>query len=412
MRPGSIVEYDFRTQAKMDASRSMQDGLRVVQWNIERGYQLARIIDELSEADADVIILQELDINCERTQYVNVPEAIAKALEMQCVFVVEFEELHCASRSHENRVGQPQLGQGAFHGNAILSRKYSLQSPRAIEHSFNLRWEECGKVLKEPRKGTRPLLTCFVHDALSQNVLHLYCLHLEIFCGILGRVRQLSDAIHDAQKILEGHNERGRRQSLRFIIAGDLNTIGHSIVRLSRNICTDRMRVLSFGENEADWLQRKVLARTFEARRGIIFGLWNMCFGSSLAWRVLYGFSSDEFSRFDNSNLAFYDPFHKYHDVSLDNAKYKGFVQGKLDWTLLSNIKCTGTRMFNRNYAASDHCGLVVDCEFPPQSLPRQCYAPSARELFPTVLPYIAVRIALLYFLRFLLDAVAVLLLL
>ena len=38
-----------------------------VQWNIERGYQLAGIIEELRSIDADIISLQEVDVGCERS---------------------------------------------------------------------------------------------------------------------------------------------------------------------------------------------------------------------------------------------------------------------------------------------------------------------------------------------------------
>jgi endonuclease/exonuclease/phosphatase family metal-dependent hydrolase len=403
LRSGEIIEFDFRTEeSKCSVSTTSleEGGLRVVQWNIERGYQLQRIICDLQEADADIVILQELDINCERSQFANVPKVLAEALQMHCAFVVEFEELHCSTRSTENRVGEQQGGY-AYHGNAIMSRHHTLHNPRFIEHSFNLNWVDAGKKLREPRIGNRGILTCSIQIGL--DVVHLYSLHLEIFCGALGRVRQLSDAFHDAQMLMDQHT---KRQRLRFVIGGDLNTIGHSIVRFSRHICTDRTRFLSLGENEADWLQRKVIGRPFEARRGIIFGLWNALFGSLLAWRLLYGFTKEEYSRLDNSRLAFYDPFHKYHDVTLDNAKYRGLVQGKLDWVLLSNIKVKSSRVFNRHYKSSDHCGLIVDCEFPATTEPRSCYMPSARELFPTVIPYLAVRIGVLYALKWLVTMV------
>lgn len=41
--------------------------IRTSQWNIERGYKLAAVIDELRTCDADVIALQEVDIGCERS---------------------------------------------------------------------------------------------------------------------------------------------------------------------------------------------------------------------------------------------------------------------------------------------------------------------------------------------------------
>lgn len=37
------------------------------QWNIERGYKLDAIIEELRASNADVIALQEVDIGCERS---------------------------------------------------------------------------------------------------------------------------------------------------------------------------------------------------------------------------------------------------------------------------------------------------------------------------------------------------------
>jgi hypothetical protein len=38
-----------------------------LQWNIERGYQLAGIIEELRSIDAGIISLQEVDVGCERS---------------------------------------------------------------------------------------------------------------------------------------------------------------------------------------------------------------------------------------------------------------------------------------------------------------------------------------------------------
>ena len=41
--------------------------LRVLQWNIERGYQLEAIKAALAAADADVLLLQEIDVGCDRS---------------------------------------------------------------------------------------------------------------------------------------------------------------------------------------------------------------------------------------------------------------------------------------------------------------------------------------------------------
>lgn len=43
--------------------------LKLVQWNIERGYKLESVIEELKVIDADILALQEIDIHCERSAY-------------------------------------------------------------------------------------------------------------------------------------------------------------------------------------------------------------------------------------------------------------------------------------------------------------------------------------------------------
>jgi endonuclease/exonuclease/phosphatase family metal-dependent hydrolase len=50
-----------------------------MQWNIERGYQLAGIIEELKRIDADVLSLQEVDVGCDRSGGVDTGEGRAAA---------------------------------------------------------------------------------------------------------------------------------------------------------------------------------------------------------------------------------------------------------------------------------------------------------------------------------------------
>src|SRR5208283_834350 len=85
--------------------------IRVVSWNINRGLQLDGVIEFLRRAAADLILLQEADVNARRTQYRNVAREIAQALRMDYVFGCEFEELT-----------QRNQGSPAYHGQATLSR--------------------------------------------------------------------------------------------------------------------------------------------------------------------------------------------------------------------------------------------------------------------------------------------------
>ena len=62
-KPGEIVRFDCRPAYNGDKpsaaeSSATNSPVKLVQWNVERGYQLPRIIQELKELEADVIALQ------------------------------------------------------------------------------------------------------------------------------------------------------------------------------------------------------------------------------------------------------------------------------------------------------------------------------------------------------------------
>jgi endonuclease/exonuclease/phosphatase family metal-dependent hydrolase len=75
------------------------DSVRVVSWNIDRGLKLGKTIEFLAGAKADIILLQEVDVNCRRTHRINVAMEIAQKLAMNYVFAREFEELTQGSKT-------------------------------------------------------------------------------------------------------------------------------------------------------------------------------------------------------------------------------------------------------------------------------------------------------------------------
>ncbi len=46
--------------------------LRIVDWNIDRGQQLQGVTDFLVGVNADILILQEVDLNARRTHRLNI----------------------------------------------------------------------------------------------------------------------------------------------------------------------------------------------------------------------------------------------------------------------------------------------------------------------------------------------------
>jgi endonuclease/exonuclease/phosphatase family metal-dependent hydrolase len=96
------------------------DSARAVSWNIDRGSKLPNVIDFLAGAKADIILLQEVDVNCRRTHHINVAREIAQKLAMNYVFGLEFQELTQGSKTSP-----------AYHGQSTLSR-WPLSNSRII----------------------------------------------------------------------------------------------------------------------------------------------------------------------------------------------------------------------------------------------------------------------------------------
>lgn len=365
MNPGDVLHYDYRP-AQGGNTTKVSDTFRVVQWNIERGMKMDAIVSDLRALNADFIVLQELDVNCRRSSYVNVPKELAKALQAELYFVCEFEELDSPCRSASNAAGPqsqpPQETAGNagrhFHGNAILSLRATMREATVVLHTTTVHWDEDGIKYNEPRRGFRSALRVRVDSAERTSPqmppLYIYCCHFEVFCGALTRVRQLADCMADMQRILRASSVLSglsvQPQQPAFLLAGDLNTMAHGIVRFSSQHANDRLRLLSFGEAEACWLQRKVLARNMQSfERGccpfsyrypayLASRVHQLVWNNALVWRYLYGFSSAELDRMSNVKLCLYDPGDKARSITLDNPAYNGFVRGKFDWLLLSNL--------------------------------------------------------------------------
>lgn len=181
------------------------EALRVVDWNIDRGLALPHIIDFLQAQRADVLTLQEVDLNARRTHFVNVAEVVARKLRMNYVFGREFQELTQGTRTSP-----------AFHGQATLSR-WPLMNARVIRFRYQSsfwrpRWYLPNKEPFQERTGGRIALVTEI-DVLGRT-LAVYNLHLESRGNDRVRVAQFKEVLEDAAT----YALRGQA-----LIAGDLN---------------------------------------------------------------------------------------------------------------------------------------------------------------------------------------------
>src|ERR1700750_3134750 len=112
-----IIAENFAPNQWLSWPRS---SIRVVDWNIDRGLQLRSIIEFLGDTNADISILQEVDINARRTNRRNVAQEIARKLRLNYVFGREFVELTQGTNTNP-----------AEHGQATLSQ-WKMTTPRII----------------------------------------------------------------------------------------------------------------------------------------------------------------------------------------------------------------------------------------------------------------------------------------
>jgi endonuclease/exonuclease/phosphatase family metal-dependent hydrolase len=247
-------EYEHRPLQRM----------RVVNWNIERGLQLPQIIDFLDAQNADLLILQEVDLNARRTGRLNVAEEIARRLQMNYVFGREFEELTQGSRTSP-----------AYHGQATLSR-CRLMNPRVIrfrrQSSFwHPRWFLPRTEPFQKRIGGRIALVADL--AHGEKCLTVYNLHLESRGNSDLRRAQLGEVLLDAAKfapqspVLVGGDLNFDASSA--LLAGATQRLGlRSAIELPSPYTTPA-RWLFQRPRSIDWA---FLSGPIEADRGLVRG--------------------------------------------------------------------------------------------------------------------------------------------
>lgn len=182
-----------------------RNSFRIVDWNIDRGLNLAGIIDFLADAHADICILQEVDVNAHRTHRANVAQEIAQKLRLNYVFGREFVELTQGTKASP-----------AYHGQATLSR-WRISSPRVIHFQqqsdfWKPRWYKPKLQTFQERLGGRIALAAEI--AIAGTSILTYNLHLESRGSDDLRIAQLDEVLQDASAY-------GSARPL--IIAGDLN---------------------------------------------------------------------------------------------------------------------------------------------------------------------------------------------
>jgi len=179
--------------------------IRIVNWNINRGLQLDGVIEFLRAAAADLILLQETDINAQRTRHRNIAREIAQALRLNYVFGYEFQELT-----------QGLSNSPAYHGHATFSR-LPLSDSRIFRFEkqsgfWRPRWFIPNLKSFQRRIGARMALLSYVR--WREKRLLVYNVHLESRGGDALRCAQLAEILEDARQY---------SSDVPIVMAGDFN---------------------------------------------------------------------------------------------------------------------------------------------------------------------------------------------
>ncbi len=179
--------------------------VKVVCWNINRGLQLSRIIEFLGRCKADILLLQESDLNARRTHHFDIAREIAQKLQLNYIFGREFQELTQGTRHSP-----------AYHGQATLSR-WPLSNARILRFQQQSNFWQPHWFLPEiepfqERRGGR--LALVADASVGGKTIVTYNLHLESRGDDRLRRAQIEETLKDAQRY---------KAETAVLLAGDLN---------------------------------------------------------------------------------------------------------------------------------------------------------------------------------------------
>jgi endonuclease/exonuclease/phosphatase family metal-dependent hydrolase len=184
--------------------------LRLLSWNIDRGYEFDGVVKLIRDKQPDVCLLQEVDLHAQRTKGRDVAHDMAETLGYNYSFGTEFQEL-----------SQSVDGQPAYHGQATLSR-WPIVTSRIIRFQRQSSWwKPHGGIPNlaffQRRLGGRIAL---VTD-LSVNGMPVvvYNLHLESRSGGAIQSAQLNEVLDDLKE--------NYPPGTPAVIGGDLNSKYH-----------------------------------------------------------------------------------------------------------------------------------------------------------------------------------------
>jgi endonuclease/exonuclease/phosphatase family metal-dependent hydrolase len=179
--------------------------IHILDWNIDRGYDLDKIAEVIRAQNTDVAILQEVDLNARRTNRADVAKELAQKLGLEYAFGKAWQE-----------VNQGGSEDPAYQGQATLSR-YPIGKQRIVEFSHQTGFWKPQPYLPSwfPQRRLGGRIALVTELDVGSRKLVVYNLHLESRGPGYNRFEQLKETLADAKNYADG---------TAIVLAGDLNT--------------------------------------------------------------------------------------------------------------------------------------------------------------------------------------------
>lgn len=328
--------------------------IRIVAWNIERGINLEGIIHILKNdrvlADADVLLLTEVDIGMGRSGNYNIAREIAEALKMNYCFANSFLVLAKGDEGEQMHDVKNTL---SLHGTAILTR-HKLISCKTVDLPTP---NDCFNSL-EKQFGNRRGIICKIK--IGKKEYDFATCHLDLKTSAENRAAQL-------ESILIALNDSTAKGQ---IIGGDFNTHTYNLSNKWRLFLSFLYKLFFLGTRKSiahymtpDRFFEKPLFRTLQ-QYGFNYDRYN---------DSLPTLSYDIFERTLNIKTKKYLPGILFKIVTRILAPWEGKLDMRLDWlagrrmTVIQADKPPYTSPHVRSLPKwnkmriSDHLPLVAD---------------------------------------------------
>jgi endonuclease/exonuclease/phosphatase family metal-dependent hydrolase len=297
--------------------------IKVVAWNIERGLQInaiTRLLTEHSDlAEADVLLLSELDWGMARTGNRFVAREIAAASRMNYAFAPCYVALTKGAGVEKSVSGE---NLESLHGNALLSRY-----PMKQVHSLALPNGKDKMKGAEKRIGSQRAVIADIEH--PQGRFRAVSLHLDAHSSQRHRYQQMKEVLNHLQTL---------EPQLPVIIGGDWNTTTHNASRALYSILGYLLRVLMGVRNVVSnhypyperWFERRLFGEL--ARRGYRYRDLNKMGDCTLHYNVR--------DIVANLNMGEWIPHWCFWFINWALNRTGGSCSMKLDWFAGKGVRC------------------------------------------------------------------------